>query len=137
LQRFEEDYQEQLRVTLTRSKVLVAFFTPRYFTSRFTEREFRTFDERQRQTGKHLLAPVAVRGSDFDFPDLARDLQWMDLRELSLQKSTRLRPPMVQRAVRQLAEMLNKMLDEAPPYEKRWTVSSNVGVSDPTSVPEL
>ncbi len=44
--------EENLNDALLRSKVLIAFMTPRYFSNPFRRREFRTFSERSRETGK-------------------------------------------------------------------------------------
>jgi MinD-like ATPase involved in chromosome partitioning or flagellar assembly len=102
---------------LIRSKVLVAFITPRYVKSQFASKEFLLFRERGRQTGKLLVVPVVLRGEDF--PNYMNEIQWFDLRRTSLhatpKRSTELRHQIVD-----LARTLNKMIDDAPEFDASW-----------------
>jgi MinD-like ATPase involved in chromosome partitioning or flagellar assembly len=132
--RLDQSWEEQLSEVLTRSKVLLAFLTPRYAASRFARREFLTFRERMRKTGKRLLAPVVLRGNDL--PDFVNEIQYLDLRRLSLRKASPSRRPAAwQREIMRVADVLNGMIDEAPPYDPHWPVAPDIETSDDADFP--
>jgi MinD-like ATPase involved in chromosome partitioning or flagellar assembly len=113
---------EEYRDALTRSKVLLAFLTPRYANSELAETEFLPFRQRALQTGKRVLVPVLIRGdASRDFPYFFQEFQYLDLRKLSIQKtSPSRRSALWHREIMQLADILNVMLNEVPPYDPRW-----------------
>jgi MinD-like ATPase involved in chromosome partitioning or flagellar assembly len=128
-----DSWEEQLLEALTRSRLLVAFLTPHYLASSVARREFLTFSKRALQTGKRLLVPVVLRGDDF--PNFVMRFQWTDFRKLSIQKKSPSRHPAAwQREIMRLADNLNGMIDEAPPYDPHWTLASDLEVSDPDRV---
>ena len=126
--RLDQSWEQQVDETLTRSKLLVAFLTPRYVASRSGRKEFLTFAKRALLTGKRLLVPVVLRGSDF--PGFVNQFLYMDFRQLSIQKTSPSRRPAAwQRKIMELANALNTMIDDAPPYDPHWTIASGVEIS--------
>lgn len=109
---------ESLSKALLRSKILVAFITPRYLESQ-SSKEFFTFLERARVTGKAVLVPILLRGDDF--PDFIKEFNPIDLRRLPLQKTTRTSAA-GQREIRHIAETLNRLIDQAPMFDPGWRV---------------
>src|ERR1043166_9545739 len=63
--RVGETWADTLSDAPLRSKVLVAFITPRYLKSRYAWNEFMAFRDRAFMTGKPLVIPVLLRGNDF------------------------------------------------------------------------
>jgi len=122
--RLDQSWEERLSEAVTRSRVLLAFLTPRYVASRHARREFLTFRERMRLTGKRLVAQVLLRGDEF--PDFAREILWFDFRKFSVLKtSPSHRPAAWQREIMGLADALNNMMNEAPPYDPGWKLASD------------
>ena len=129
-----QSFDNQLSEALTRSKVLVAFLTPRYFASEFTAREFMTFRNRVIQTGRQLLAPLLLRGGDF--PPFGKEIQWIDMRKLPIQKtSSSRRSGAWQREIMRIADILNDMIDDVPPFDPNWTIASDMDI--PKQLPLL
>jgi MinD-like ATPase involved in chromosome partitioning or flagellar assembly len=106
-------WAETLADALLRSKVLVAFITPRYIQSRFAWKEFLAFGERATLTGMPLILPVLLRGDDF--PSFLRKITWLDLRAQSLQRSKPKSSVALQHAIIELATQLDRLIDAAPP----------------------
>jgi MinD-like ATPase involved in chromosome partitioning or flagellar assembly len=124
---------EQLGEILTRSKVLVAIVTPRYFNSEVARTEFLTFRERAQQTSKRVLAPVVGE----DLPEFAPETQWADLKTFSIiETSPKRRPAAWRREIMRLAADLNSMIDEAPPYDPRWERTTKVSVAPARAGPK-
>jgi phospholipase C len=111
---------ESLSEALLRSKILVAFITPRYLNSQYASKEFFTFLERARETGKAVLVPILLRGDDF--PDFVKEINPIDLRRLPLQKTPARTSAAGQREIRHVAETLNRLIDEAPTFDPGWRV---------------
>lgn len=129
--RSDQFWRQELDDALLRSKVLIAFLTPHYFSSQFNQREFVTFGNRTLQTGKALLVPVVLRSGNF--PPYAQQFQWVDLQKLSLQKSSPgRRSGTWQREINSIADQLIHMIAEAPPYDPSWTVPD--ALSDITAI---
>jgi MinD-like ATPase involved in chromosome partitioning or flagellar assembly len=114
-------WPERLSESLLRSKILVAFITPRYLKSQYASKEFLAFRERGRITGKAVLVPILLRGEEF--PDFVADIAWIDLRRLPLQRTTA-RKVDLEREIHKLAETLNHLIDEAPAFDPRWRALS-------------
>jgi MinD-like ATPase involved in chromosome partitioning or flagellar assembly len=116
---------EQPGESLTRSKVLVAIVTPRYFNSEVARTEFLTFRERSQQTEKQLLAPVVLGGDDL--ADFAEELQQARLKTFSIAETSPKRHPAAwRREIMRLAADLNSMIDAAPPYDPQWERATEV-----------
>jgi hypothetical protein len=116
--RVGDAWADTLADALLRSKVLVAFITPRYIKSRFAWGEFLAFRKRAGLTGKSLVLPVLLRGDDF--PSSLREIRWLDLREHSLQKSNTKRSIELQHKIIELAAQLDRLIDAAPPFNSAW-----------------
>jgi MinD-like ATPase involved in chromosome partitioning or flagellar assembly len=126
--RLSEAWAQEISESLKRSKVLLAFLTPRYAASPYTMREFLTFQDRALQTKKNVIVPVRLRG--YDFPSVLRQWQWFDLEKISLKGiSSARRSAAWRRVVVEIANNLNKMINEAPPYDPNWTVASDSDLS--------
>jgi MinD-like ATPase involved in chromosome partitioning or flagellar assembly len=117
---------DEVREALKRSKVLVAFLTPRYVTSESGALEFSTFRNRALQTGKRVLAPVLLR--DGDYPNIFKQYEWLDLRKLPTFKRSSSSPSSTswQRVTIRFADQLNEMIDNAPPYDPEWNIAVDV-----------
>ncbi len=102
---------------LIRSKVLVAFITPRYLKSNFATKEFQVFRERCRQTATSLVVPVLLRGEKF--PNYVNDIRWFDLRNTSLHATPK-RSTELRHQAADLARTLDMMIDGAPPFNPSW-----------------
>ena len=114
--RVGEAWAETLSEALIRSKILVAFLTPRYIKSPFASKEFKLFRDRSSQTGKSLVVPVVLRGEQF--PDYVNNLKWLDLRKTSSTGSPRSSGFAYQ--ARELAEILDKLISAAPRFDPGW-----------------
>lgn len=118
-------WPERLSEALLRSKVLVAFITPRYLASQFAYKEFQAFRERARITGKAVLVPILVR--DAPLPADVREITWLDLRRLPLQRAAARQSVELERQIHELAKRLSTLIDDAPPFEPRWrTLSESI-----------
>jgi hypothetical protein len=111
-------WEEKLFESLLRSRVMVAFITPRYLSSRYASREFLAFRERARTTGGRVLLPILLRGSDF--PDFVNEISWLDLRALPLQRGTTRRSVELAAEIHKVAVILNDLINEAPPFDPLW-----------------
>lgn len=120
--RVGDAWADTLADALLRSKVMVAFITPRYITSRFAWREFLAFRERADLTGTSLVLPVLLRGDDF--PNSLNEIMWLDLRAHSLQKSNTRGSIELQHKIIELAAQLDRLIDAAPPFDSAWTALS-------------
>jgi MinD-like ATPase involved in chromosome partitioning or flagellar assembly len=113
-----ELWADRLANSLLRSKVLLAFITPRYLTSQFARKEFMAFSERARLTGKSVLVPLLVRGEEF--PDFVREFAWLDLRTFAVLKAPSKGSDPLQREIQKLAQLLSQYVDSAPPFDASW-----------------
>ena len=133
--RLGDVWAETLGDALLRSKVLVAFITPRYLTSPFAWKEFLAFRERAALTRTPLVLPVLLRGDDL--PKALREITWLDLRAPSLQKTTPKRSVALQHKIIELAEQLNRLIDTAPRFNPAWRALSESIYRDdaPAAIP--
>jgi MinD-like ATPase involved in chromosome partitioning or flagellar assembly len=112
----------KLQEALLRSKIMVAFITPRYFESRFAHKEFLAFRERARLTDKSLVVPVLLKGDQL--PDYVREFTWLDLRSLRSHRSAPKDSLELQQKIRELAVSLVELIDEAPAFDPNWQTLS-------------
>jgi MinD-like ATPase involved in chromosome partitioning or flagellar assembly len=140
--RMGDTWADAIADALLRSKVLVAFITPRYISSRFAWKEFLAFRERADLTGKSLALPVLLRGDDF--PSSLSEIRWLDLRAHSLQKSTPKSSVELQHKIIELATQLDQLIDAAPPFDPAWrTLSESIyrdaasAATPPSPAPKL
>ena len=118
-------WTEHVSKTLGKSKLLLAIVTPRYVTSKFAQKEFQSFKERARQTGKRLLLPIILRG---DYPAFANEFQSVDLRRFRTLKTSPSRwPAAFRQEIRQLAATLKEMINDAPLYDPGWSAATQEG----------
>lgn len=110
-------WADRLSEALVRSKVLVAFLTPRYVKSRFASKEFSFFKERANSTKSIVLLPVVLRSGKYPRP--FNQFKWIDLAERT-QATTTKRSSGLPVQSRHLAMELNRMIDNAPPFDPRW-----------------
>lgn len=120
--RVGEAWATRLSESLLRSKVLVAFMTPRYVTSQFASNEYFAFKERARLTGKPVLFPVLLRGDDF--PDGFREVTWLDLRNLLSEQNLPKRSLSLSHGAQSIADQLSAAIDQAPPFDPAWQALS-------------
>jgi hypothetical protein len=111
-------WPDALQEALIRSKILVAFITPRYLNSRYAAREFGAFVERANETGKAVVVPILLRGDDL--PDMVRAIQYVDLRRLPILRSARRMSHELESEIHKIAELLNQLIDQAPPFDPTW-----------------
>lgn len=109
---------EKLSEALLRSKILVAFVTPRYLTSPHATGEFRAFLERAHLTKKRVLLPLLLRGDDF--PEDLREVYWIDLRDLPLQKATARSSAAPELEIHKIAKTLDELINQAPEFDPGW-----------------
>jgi MinD-like ATPase involved in chromosome partitioning or flagellar assembly len=125
-------WTERISESLLRSKVMVAFITPRYVTSHYASSEFKAFKERGRITGKRVLLPILVRGETF--PDFIHEIAWLDLRGLSLQRATARSSAELALKANRAAAVISELIDEAPPFDPEWRLLSESIYDDVPSV---
>ena len=123
-------WPEKLGESLLRSKVMLAFVTPRYVASTYAIHEFRAFSERSRLTKKSLLFPVLLRSAEV--PDFIRDVLWFDLRESLQQGTTRGRE--LEPHVQTVAKRLDQLLNAAPDFDPSWAAISESVYRQPTGI---
>jgi MinD-like ATPase involved in chromosome partitioning or flagellar assembly len=125
-----ELWADKLSDALIRSKVLLAFITPRYVTSRFASNEFRLFSKRARATGQSLIVPVVIRGEEF--PDYIEEIRWVDMRRYPLVK-TKAKQAQMQHEIQRVAEILDELVAKAPPFDPTWRdLAKAVYADDPS-----
>jgi MinD-like ATPase involved in chromosome partitioning or flagellar assembly len=84
---------QETKNALIRSKVMLALFTPRYFSREWSQREFQTMLQRNKLTmGEPPLVPVLLSGNPRDFPRWAIEYQWLDMRDVSLLAMSKVAP---------------------------------------------
>jgi MinD-like ATPase involved in chromosome partitioning or flagellar assembly len=136
-------WEQEISTALGRSKVMLALVTPRYFRSTHTVQEFQTFVERSRLTSGRVLLPVVLSGDSFHFPDFFREMSWKDLRSLPqsmLKGPSSRRSSEWFRAITDIAETVDRMIDEAPPLDPGWPIAnapSSDELSPPVPLPRL
>ena len=104
---------------LLRSKILVAFITPRYAQSRYALKEFLTFKERGRITGKPVILPILLR-SPTSLPQEIAEIMWFDFRDTPLSGLRSRKAPEVDRKIYEIAKRLNELIDDAPEFDPQW-----------------
>lgn len=124
-----EAWADKLSEALIRSKILVAFITPRYAASHFATNEFLFFRQRSRETKSLLICPVVLRGETF--PDYINEIKWLDLRKETLLPRSASRRTALHYQIRLLAETLSKAIDAAPKFDPRWLTLA-AGIYQPT-----
>jgi hypothetical protein len=70
-------WRTRLEEALKRSRCLICVWSPRYFQSRWCLSEWKTFEERSRQTRSDLVLPASYFDGE-TFPQAARALQFRD-----------------------------------------------------------
>jgi len=123
--RIGDDWYTELSEALVRSKALLAIVTSRYVGRPHPRKEFYTFAERSRETGKQLVVPVFLRGDPERFPEFVTRFQGFDLRYRGLQKAPRSRPSS-QREIMDIAKALSDVLDTAPAFNPNWQFAHDV-----------
>jgi hypothetical protein len=111
----------RLRDALLRSKCLVCFWSPRYFTSRWCLSEWKTFRMRGERVGTDLVLPASIHNADAfpasaqavvkqDFSDFhsIQDVFWNDPRRVLQFEELGIRP---------FAMALAEMIRKAPPFD--------------------
>jgi MinD-like ATPase involved in chromosome partitioning or flagellar assembly len=99
---------------LSRSKVMLALLTPRYFASKFAVAEFDWFLERR---NRKLLLAVILSGDPRKLPDFIRELRSLDMRDASILAMSKMgpsrRPAEWYREIQTIADVLNAMIQDA------------------------
>jgi len=123
------NWPHSLEQALSRTKIMLAVFSPQYFRSRWCVAEWETMVERERLLGLYtrdqphgLIYPVLFSDSD-NFPDYARDRGWRDLKTWNNPDPVfQLTPKFVgfHEQVAQIAEDLAKLLPRVPDWEPGW-----------------
>lgn len=116
------DYQElqsgsswpgELTNALLKSKLLLAFVTPLYFSSSWALAEWRCFEQRERLLGEaRLIFPTIVMGNMDHAPGWFKNRHWVDMREVAINQdydSLQTRKQ-VQRLAESLADALKRPL---------------------------
>ena len=128
--RVGQSWSEQSQQALLRSKVLIAGLTPQYVTSQTSMRELTTFTMRAVATGKAIVLPILIRGSD-SLVQVLPEVAKFDFRLFPIQKSPDKRAlSVLQREIMRIADYLNNMIDEAPPYDATWTTASDTDANE-------
>jgi len=125
-----ELFAAQVESRLLRSKLLLAFVSPKYFSSAWSVAEWTTFEKREKAAGgSALVAPVIVQNDDL-LPDWARKRQMVDAQRFFARPDKSYYDPSLlssldEDVIRPLAARLVDMLNAAPPFDPKW------GVADP------
>lgn len=124
-------WPDKLERALSRSKILVAIYSPQYFRSEWCLAEWHSMAEREQILGltsseltKGLIFPVLYSDSH-NFPEYGRARMWHDLKGLDSPE-----PGFQQTAdyllfhkeMRTIAAGLEVLLRHAPPWEPGWPV---------------
>jgi len=114
-------WAEKTHSALSRAKLLLAFLTPRYFTSEWCTREWATFAQREQVTQANgLIFPIVLRESEM--PAWAVTRTYWDMSELLLGSSSKRRSLKTRKRVLQLAGELANRLRDVPQFDPDWTV---------------
>jgi hypothetical protein len=134
-------WPSRLEKALRHSKIMVAVFTPPYFTSPWCMAELRSMRARDEMLGlagsdrpQSLVYPILYSDSE-NFPDEGREFSWWDFKELSTPE------PVFQesrdwvhfhRKVTDLAQDLVKLLPQVPEWRPDWPL---IDPPDPPLMP--
>jgi len=118
-------WTEQISGNLSRSKVLVAILTPRYFTSKSTKAEWLVFEEREQLSGSApLIMPILMhKGSDLS--EWVATRQFFDLSDMPLHAGAfrdKRRSLQMTERVQELAKLIAEQLSNVPPYDPAWSM---------------
>jgi hypothetical protein len=112
---------------LTRSKLLIAVVTPQYFNSMYTLTEWLTFERRSKLSGTSLIIPLAIKGSRSNFPDWFNQNRYLEFQDFGYIHPRFKETPKhldFQVKIKDLANSINKMLGQVPPFDSFWPVAS-------------
>jgi hypothetical protein len=139
----EELWDLQIKEPLSRSKILMAFLTPRYFTSAWSVAEWMTFEERERlvwgpSPKTPIILPLRLYGGE-NYPEWARRRRSSDVTEY-LSSVPRLWDTekafeLESKVIAPLSGIALELLAKAPPWDATWPVidPSDVRVESPKS----
>lgn len=77
-----------------------------------------------------MLIPIVLRGDEF--PQYMREITRIDLRKLSLQKSTARGSTEMHHEIIRVAKIVAESIDQAPPFDPGWSVLSESVYQDKT-----
>ena len=138
-----EAFAERIQTALSRSKLLLIFATPRYFSNSWNLAEWKTFQKRSEIANAELIVPVVLRGGS-EFPEEFRRIQHMDMRKFSFSTSMNRRSNELfhfQKKIDELAVDVAKLLKKVPQYDPEWPLvhpdSAELKIVNSKSFPRL
>ena len=134
---FESSFPETVARALSRSRLLLAVITPRYFSSPNAVAEWKTFEKREELLASRpsLILPVVFRGPGRNAPSWFRQRVFYDMRETTLGTFDKL-PAILARDIEKLSLEIVRRLDLTPPFSADFPVVSpkDVDVESPPPV---
>lgn len=116
-------WENQITDALKRSKLLLSVVSPAYFSSEYALKEWETFAIRSRLTGSNLIIPIVVRGEGI-VPDWFKERMYISLESSVLVGKPRGKSKEFQRTIKKMAEQINSLLMEVPPFDVNWPIAS-------------
>ncbi len=122
-------WENQITDALKRSKLLLSVVSPTYFSSEYALKEWETFAIRSRLTGSNLIIPIVVRGAGV-VPDWFKERMYISLESSVLVGKSRDKSKEFKRTIKNLAEQINSLLMEVPPFDVNWPIASASDVKE-------
>jgi MinD-like ATPase involved in chromosome partitioning or flagellar assembly len=121
-------WQSEVANALSKSKLLLAVITPRYFRSKWAVAEWKTFEEREARMNVHpLIFPVVFYGPGKQQPEWFRSRLYFDMQHVFDQNDS----IVIDRAIQKLAEEISWALENSPRFADGLVISPDDVDSQP------
>lgn len=117
-----ENLVEHIKSAIKRSKILIAFLTPAYFTSNFCIQEWLQFEAREQIMNKSLIVPVLVRGGYGTLPKSIFTRKLLDASKIFTPNGRSSRSsssPEYAKFLQEASSSINKMLKKIKHYNSK------------------